>query len=231
MRDNQMIVRMFAVGTLLTNCYLVGCEEKREAAVIDPGFDDAREAEKIMKIADKEKLRVKYIINTHGHSDHICGNRIMKEMTGAPILIHEYDAPMLISSEKNLSGMYRDKTTSPPADKLLHEGDIINVGNVKLKVVHTPGHSKGGLSLLCDDVVFTGDTLFAGSIGRYDFPRASYKELMNSIKTKLAVLPDHLKVYPGHGPTSTIGEEKRNNPFLQEDSPIPFDEEDEAELF
>jgi len=226
-----MIVKMFTVGMLWTNCYLVGCEEKREAAVIDPGFDGVKEAEKIMKVVDKEKLNVKYIVVTHGHSDHISGIRILKEMTGAPILIHEYDASMLTSSERNYSTLYGEKTTSPPADRLLHEGDVISVGNIRLKVLHTPGHSKGGISLLCDDAVFTGDTLFAGSIGRYDFPDASYKEIMDSIRCKLAVLPDHFKVYPGHGPTSTIGEEKRSNPFLQEDLPVSFDETDETELF
>jgi glyoxylase-like metal-dependent hydrolase (beta-lactamase superfamily II) len=226
-----MIVKMLTVGTLWTNCYLVGCEEKREAVVIDPGFDGVKEAEKIMKVVDKEKLHVKYIVNTHGHSDHISGNRILKEMTGAPILIHEYDAPMLTNSERNFSYMYGEKATSPPADQLLHEGDIINVGNIRLKVLHTPGHSKGGISLLCDDVVFTGDTLFAGSIGRTDFPGASYREIMDSIRVKLAVLPDYLKVYSGHGPTSTIGEEKKSNPFLQKDSPISFGETDETELF
>ena len=226
-----MIVKMFTVGMLMTNCYLVGCEEKRKAVVIDPGFDGVKEAEKIMKAVDKEKLHVKYIVNTHGHSDHISGNRVLKEMTGALILIHELDAPMLVSSERNFSYIYGEKATSPPADKLLREGDIINVGNIKLKVIHTPGHSKGGISLLCDDIVFTGDTLFAGSIGRTDFPDASYKEIMNSIKQKLSVLPDNLKVYPGHGPTSTIGEEKRSNPFLQENSPFSFAEPDETELF
>jgi hydroxyacylglutathione hydrolase len=225
-----MIVKMFTVGSLWTNCYLIGCEEKREAVIIDPGFDDVKEAEKIMKVVDKEKLHVKYIVNTHGHSDHISGNGILKKMTGAPILIHEYDASMLTNSERNFSELYGEKMTSPPADKLLHEGDIINVGNVRLKVLHTPGHSKGGISLLCDDVVFTGDTLFAGSIGRTDFPGASYREIMDSIKRKLAVLPDYLEVYPGHGPASTIGEEKRSNPFLQEDSPISLDEKDETEL-
>lgn len=226
-----MIVKMFTVGSLWTNCYLVGCQEKREAVVIDPGFDGVKEAKSIMKVVDKEKLHVNYIINTHGHSDHISGNGILKQMTGAPILIHEYDAAMLTSSERNFSYMYGEKVASPPADKLLHEGDIINVGNVKLKVLHTPGHSKGGISLLCDDIIFTGDTLFAGSIGRTDFPGASYKEIMHSIKIKLAVLPDYFKVHPGHGPTSTIGEEKRSNPFLQEDSPISLDETDETELF
>lgn len=219
-----MIMHMFSVGMLATNCYLVGCEVKKETVIIDPGFDSDDEAEKIMKVVEKEKLEVKYIVNTHGHSDHISGNRALKEKTDALILIHEFDAPMLVSSERNFSYMYGEKATSPPADRLLHERDIISVGNVKLKVIHTPGHSKGGISLLCDDVVFTGDTLFAGSIGRTDFSGASYREIMNSIKRKLATLPDHTKIYPGHGPTSTIGKEKRSNPFLQ-DSPI-FDDTD-----
>jgi hydroxyacylglutathione hydrolase len=157
---------------------------------------------------------VKYIVNTHGHPDHTAGNGLLKDATGAPIVIHELDAPKLTDSSKNLSLLFGLRVTSPPADQTLKEGDIIQAGKVQLKVLHTPGHSKGSISLLGDNVVFTGDTLFAGSIGRYDFPDASYKEIMNSLK-RLATLPDHLKVYPGHGPTSTIGHEKRSNPFLQ----------------
>ena len=108
------------------------------------------------------------------------------------------------------------RSTSPPADKMLREGDIVQVGTIKLTVLHTPGHSRGGISLLGEDFVFTGDTLFAGSIGRYDFPDASYEELMRSIRDRLATLPDHMKVYSGHGPPTTIGKEKRYNPFLQD---------------
>jgi len=153
-------------------------------------------------------------VNTHGHPDHIGGNGIIKKATGAPILIHEYDAPMLTGGADNVSGLFGLRATSPPADKMLHEGDVIQFGKITLRVLHTPGHSKGSISLLGDDAVFTGDTLFAGSIGRYDLPGASYKEIIRSVK-RLATLPEHVKVYSGHGPTSTIGTEKKSNPFLQ----------------
>jgi len=210
-----MITKMFAVGTLSTNCYVVGCNETREALIIDPGFETKLEAKAIVKEIDQRKLRVRYIVNTHGHSDHTAGNGTMKKLTGAPILIHEYDAPMLTDSTKNLSMLFGLRATSPPpADQVLHDGDVVQVGNVALKILHTPGHSRGSISLLGVDAVFSGDTLFAGSIGRTDLVSSSYEEIMLSLK-KLATLPDHVRVYPGHGPTSTIGEEKRHNPFLQ----------------
>ncbi|MGD9130502.1 MAG: MBL fold metallo-hydrolase [Candidatus Bathyarchaeota archaeon] len=192
-----MIVKGFAVGWLSTNCYVVGCEETREAAVIDPGMESEREAEPIMDFIKQNSLQIKYIINTHGHPDHVAGNTITKEATGAPILIHE-------SNSEHVQ-----------ADRKLHNGDAIQVGTLKLVVLHTPGHTKDGISLLGDNAVFTGDTLFAGSVGRTDFLGGSYEELMQSIKTKLLPLPDSLKVYPGHGPATTIGNEKRHNPFLQ----------------
>lgn len=210
-----MITKMFTVGTLCTNCYVVGCTETREAIIVDPGFNTDTEAKTVLKEINQRELRVKYIVNTHGHPDHTAGNGIMKKLTGAPVLIHEYDAPMLTDAAKNLSMLFGLRTPSlPPADQLLHDGDIIKVGNVALRVLHTPGHSRGSISLLGDDAVFTGDTLFAGSIGRTDFPDSSYEEIIRSLK-KLATLPDHVKVYPGHYPTSTIGEEKRSNPFLR----------------
>lgn len=216
-----MITKMFTVGTLYTNCYVVGCTENREALIIDPGFEMDIEAKTVLKEIDQRKLRVRYIVNTHGHSDHTSGNGIMKRLTGAPILIHEYDVPMLTDSTKNLSMLFGLRTAPmPPADRTLHDGDIIQVGDIALKVLHTPGHSRGSISLLGADTVFTGDTLFAGSIGRTDLPDSSYKEIMLSLK-KLGTLPDHIKVYPGHGPTSTIGEEKRHNPFLQNLSTSP----------
>jgi hydroxyacylglutathione hydrolase len=192
-----MIVKRFAVGWLSTNCYVVGCEETREAAVIDPGMDSEREAELILDFIKQRGFHIKYIINTHGHPDHVAGNAAMKEATGAPILIHE-------SNSEHVQ-----------ADRKLHDGDVIHVGTLKLKVLHTPGHTKDGISLLVDNAVFTGDALFAGSVGRTDFPGGSYEELMRSIKTKLLSLPDSFKVYCGHGPPTTIGNEKRHNPFLQ----------------
>lgn len=210
-----MILKMFTFGMYLTNCYVVGCEETKEAIVIDPGFDREREAKEVLNFIDQNGLHAKYIVNTHGHADHTAGNGITKKATGALILIHEDDAIMLTSVAKTLSRVFGLRVTSPPADRTLHDGNVIQVGHIKLVVLHTPGHSRGGISLLGENFVFSGDTLFAGSIGRTDFPGASFEEIMQSIKTKLVTLPDHFKVYPGHGPVTTIGEEKKHNPFLQ----------------
>jgi len=192
-----MIIKRFTVGWLSTNCYVVGCEETKEAAVIDPGLESEAEAEEILDFIKQNGFHVKYIINTHGHPDHVSGNNFMKEATGASILIHESNSERV------------------QADRKLRDGDVIHVGNYKLVVLHTPGHTKDGISLLGDNVVFTGDTLFAGSIGRTDFPGGSFQELMQSIKTKLLPLPDSFKVYPGHESSTTIGDEKKHNPFLQ----------------
>ena len=192
-----MIIKCFKVGWLSTNCYVVGCEETKEAAVIDPGVENKAEAEEILNFIKQNSFNIKYIINTHGHPDHISGNVIMKEAAGAPILIHENDAKRV------------------QADRKLRDGDVLQVGNFKLVVLHTPGHTKDGICLLGDNVVFTGDTLFAGSIGRTDFPGGSFQDLIQSIKTKLLPLPDSFKVYPGHESFTTIGDEKKFNPFLQ----------------
>jgi len=199
-----MILKRLTVGALCTNCYIVSCAETKEAIIIDPGLDRESEAKRILEEINRDNLRVKFIVNTHGHPDHISGNKIIKEATGASILIHKYDAPLLRGSSVN----------SPPADKTLHDGDIIQAGKVRLKVLHTPGHSQGSICLLGEKVVFTGDTLFAGSIGRTDLPASSDEAIQGSLK-RLITLPDHLKVYPGHGPASTMGEEKKRNPFLQ----------------
>jgi len=196
-----MFVKMFTVGMFWTNCFIVGDTQTEEAIVIDPGFDNASEAKNILKEIERNKFRVKFIVNTHGHHDHTDGNKMMKEATGAPILIHEYDAPLL---------------HNPKADKTLCEGDTIEFGEVKLRVLHTPGHTKGSIALLDVNAVFSGDTLFAGGIGRCDPPEGSFEEIMNSIRNKLLILPDHVKVYPGHGEVTTIGEERRSNPFLQD---------------
>jgi glyoxylase-like metal-dependent hydrolase (beta-lactamase superfamily II) len=195
----EMFVKLFTVGMLGTNCYVVGDKGSGEAVVIDPGFDTESEAQRILDEAERNGLLIKYIINTHGHPDHNGGNIVLKDHTNAPILIHEADASML---------------NNPPADRTLREGDIIEVGDVKLKVMHTPGHSPGSIALLAGEYVFSGDTLFAGSIGRYDLPGASLDELVKSLK-KLLTLPDRVRVCPGHGPVTNIGEERRSNPFLR----------------
>lgn len=203
-----MKVHMFTVGELLTNCYVVSCKQTKEAIIIDPGFDNSLEAEKIFKFISSESLSLKFVLNTHGHPDHTCGNGIVKEKFNVPILIHEYDAHLL---GKDFLGF---KSLSPQADILLHNGSLIEFGKITLKVMHTPGHSRGGISLLGKEEVFTGDTLFLGSIGRTDLPESSESDMLSSLK-KLTLLPDHFVVYPGHGPVTTIGAEKRINPFLQ----------------
>jgi len=210
-----MIVKMFIVGALGTNSFVVWCEETKEAVVIDPGFSTEDEGKKtVLHTIDANGLTVKYIINTHGHADHTSGNGVIKKATGAPILIHTLDAPLLGESGKDWASMFGYQTVSPPADKTLKEGDTIHFGKCTLTVLHTPGHTEGGISLVGNDCVFVGDTLFQGSIGRTDFPGGNYKALIGSIKEKLATLPDNYTVYPGHGPTTTLGQEKRNNPFI-----------------
>ncbi|RLA98047.1 MAG: MBL fold metallo-hydrolase, partial [Deltaproteobacteria bacterium] len=165
-----MILRTLVVGPLQTNCYLLGCERTRLAAVIDPGGD----AEVIISTVEREDLNVLFIINTHGHFDHTAANKPLKEATGAELLIHKADAPFLARQAQKAAswGIYIDD--SPPPDRYIEEGDLIVFGDVTLEVLHTPGHSPGGVSLFTDKVVFVGDALFAGSIGRTDFPGGDY---------------------------------------------------------
>jgi glyoxylase-like metal-dependent hydrolase (beta-lactamase superfamily II) len=209
-----MNVQMFTVGGLFTNCYVVSCEKTGEAIIVDPAFDISSEAEKVFGSIDENALKLKFIVNTHGHPDHTCGNRMVKEKFSAPILIHEADAHLLGETGRRLAQFFGFSDSSPSADVLLQDGDLVKFGNLTLKVLHTPGHTRGGISLLGEKEAFTGDTLFAGSIGRTDFPESSEDNMKNSL-IKLARLPNHFIVYPGHGAETTIGEEKRTNPFLQ----------------
>jgi glyoxylase-like metal-dependent hydrolase (beta-lactamase superfamily II) len=155
------------------------------------------------------------IINTHGHADHIMANSKIREATKAPLYIHAADAPMLLSARLNLSQFLGADYTCQQADKLLADGDSIKVGEFQLKAAHTPGHTPGGISLITDGAVFSGDTLFAESVGRTDFPGGSQSQIVESIKSKLIVLDDAVKVLPGHGPATTIGWERSHNPFIQ----------------
>jgi hydroxyacylglutathione hydrolase len=206
-----MNVRCLEVGPMLANCYLVWCSETREALVIDPGGEGRR----ILAEIAREQLQVKYIVNTHGHVDHIAANAEVRDATGAKLLIHKEDAPLLVSPELNLSSYMGSDLQALQPDLLLQEGDCVACGKqVHLKVLHTPGHTRGGISLLTEGTIFTGDTLFAGSIGRSDFPGGSYQDLIESIKTKILVLDDACLVYPGHGPSTTVGYEREHNPFL-----------------
>ncbi len=206
-----MIIKTLAVGPIMANCYIVGCESGKQAAVIDPGD----ETDKILMALAEAGLTVKYILNTHGHFDHVGGNRRMKDATGAELLIHPNDVRMLESLPQAAAAFGLSAESSPPPDRTIAEGDTITFGDITLQVLHTPGHSPGGVSFHANGAVFVGDTLFAGSIGRTDFEGGDFNTLISSIKNKLFPLGDDVTVYTGHGPTTTIGQEKQMNPFLR----------------
>jgi len=206
-----LILKSLAVGPIMANCYIIGCESTKSAAVIDPGD----EADRILKELAKDGLTLKYIINTHGHFDHVGGNYDLKKASGADIVIHPADEPMLADLVKTAAAFGLSAQNSPAPDRTVQEGDTISFGDITLRVLDTPGHSPGGISLHTDNMVFVGDTLFAGSIGRTDLPGGDFQTLISSIKTKLFPLGDDTKVYTGHGPATSIGQEKRANPFLR----------------
>ena len=203
-----MLIETFTVGMLSTNCYVVSCHDTKQAVIIDPGLDFDSEAQPIFDYIDEAQLKIKYIINTHGHTDHIKGDGVFQEKYSVPICIHALDAYFL----ENL------QTNSKPSNIILEEGSTIEFGKETLKVMHTPGHTRGCICLISGHLAFTGDTLFAGGIGRTDFPEGSMSDMTRSLR-KLEALPDSTLIYPGHGETSMIGEEKRVNPFLNRRSP------------
>lgn len=206
-----MIIKKLEVGPIMANCFILGCERTKEAVVIDPGDD----ADDILMALAKEGLRVKYLINTHGHFDHVGANKRMKEATQATLAIHPLDEPMLEELSRSASMFGLAAENSPPADLLLNHGDQVKFGDITLEIIHTPGHSKGGICLYTKGHLFSGDTLFSRSIGRTDLPGGDYDTLISSIKTRLLVLDDETVVYTGHGPETTLANEKRMNPFLR----------------
>jgi glyoxylase-like metal-dependent hydrolase (beta-lactamase superfamily II) len=196
------------------NTYLVWQEGQPNAVVIDPGLEPGL----ILDFLEERSLRVAAILNTHGHTDHIAGNATIKQaFPDAPILIGVQDAPLLTDARANLSAKYGFAVTSPPADKTLQDGDILNFAGITFEVREIPGHSVGHVVFVVRGqpaVVFGGDVLFRGSIGRYDFPGGSFEQLSTGIREKLFTLPPDTVVYPGHGPVTTTGHEQKTNPFV-----------------
>lgn len=205
-----MIFVSLPTGPLDVNCYIVGSETQGVAVVVDPGGH----AEEILAETERRQLKVQWVINTHGHFDHIGGNRDLIERTGAELMIHADDVPLLQRAQEHAAAFGLSTTASPEPSRLLGDGDILNLADLEFHVLHTPGHSPGGICLLIEDRLIVGDTLFAGSIGRTDLPGGDHRQLIGKIKEKLLVLPDPTRVYPGHGPSTTIGQEKTFNPFL-----------------
>ena len=206
-----MIIRKLELNPFGSNCYIVGSESTKEGMIIDPGML----AEEILKHVNDLGLKIKVIVLTHAHMDHTGALAEVKEATGAEVAMHADDVPLLRggNSMMRIPGSSKE----PPApDRLLKEGDVIDIGDLHFRVLHTPGHSPGGICLLEKDneIVFTGDTLFQFSIGRTDFPGGSHEGLVQNINDKLMVLPDNTTVCTGHGPDTTIGVERRVNPFL-----------------
>lgn len=207
-----MIIEKLEPQSFASNCYILADESKNEGIIIDPGGG----ADEILKRVEDLGLEIKLILITHGHPDHIGALREVKEATNAEVAIHSEDA-MFLQARRPPGGpaFGFSLRAPPPPDRLLKGGDSIDIGDLHFLVLHTPGHTPGGICLLGEGVVFTGDTLFNSGIGRYDMPGGNGRQLVDSIHTKLMVLPDDTVVYPGHGPQTTIGTERRFNPFLE----------------
>ncbi len=208
----KLAVSGLVVGPIQSNCYIVWDKDTNRGAVVDPGGD----LEKIRGAVDAAGCSVEWVLLTHGHFDHVFYAQDVSRLYSAKIAIHPADAA-LMNDTLDIAECFYDLGEYKPAepDKLLSDGDVIEIGGLQIRVMHTPGHSPGGVCYDCGTVVFTGDTLFAGSVGRTDFPGGSMQQLVSSIKNKLFVLDDSVIVLPGHGPQSTIGEQKRSNPFVQ----------------
>lgn len=208
-----MILETFAVGPLQCNCTLLGDEEAGEAIVIDPGDEVARIYKRLTELG----LKLKQILITHAHIDHVGGALKLKRLTGAPILLNENDLPLLKMMATQAAWLGMPAPETAPPDESLADGMNVGLDRYPAEVLHTPGHTQGSVCLHFAPMkmVIAGDTLFAGSIGRTDLPGGNYGRIIDSINTRLLALPDETRVLPGHGPATTIGEERKSNPFLQ----------------
>jgi len=208
-----MLVKQLTVGMMGVCCYIVSCETTKKAAIIDPGGDEDR----ILDYCTANGLQVEYIINTHGHPDHVCGNGRIQAATGAQIVMHSADAAYFDDPriKDYFSSLGMDE--SPPIGLIVQDGDVIAIGEEQLQVIHTPGHTPGGICLYSPPHCFTGDTLFVGAVGRTDFPGGSMEQMSQAIRTRLLTLPEDTLVWPGHGYgglQSTIGREAKTNPYF-----------------
>ncbi len=211
-----MILREFTVGPLQVRAYILGCEDTKQAIIIDPAGSEVLLAKNIEDLG----LDLVAIVNTHGHPDHTCGNEKMKRLTGAPVLMHKADDELF--RDPGVVAMFRawGFEPAPPADDYLRDNQLLKVGNLSFQVLHTPGHSPGSVCLFGNGVLVTGDTLFIDAIGRTDLPGGDYDVLMKSLKSRILPLPDETIVLPGHDygpkPTDTLGGQKRTNPYLNQ---------------
>lgn len=201
-----MRIDILQVGELEVNCYILSSEKTKNAILIDPGDDYP----KIKSFLEKQKLMPRFVLHTHGHFDHIGADNEF----GLPVYAHRLDVELLQSSKENLSDFFSSSFQVNAQTHILEDKETVRLDELSLEVIHTPGHTPGGICLKSGNVIFTGDTLFAGGIGRTDFPGASEERLIQSIEERLMVFPDETLIYPGHGPSSTIGRERRRNPFL-----------------
>jgi glyoxylase-like metal-dependent hydrolase (beta-lactamase superfamily II) len=208
----MLVFDSLETGPIMTNCYILGDSESKVAAVVDPGGHVGA----IRSALERHELECKWIVNTHAHFDHVGGNAELKQATGAEIIIHPAEAEALAHLSKHAQLFGLSVEDSPPADRTIEDGEVIEVGSLRLNVLHTPGHSPGGISLVVEGEkkILVGDLIFQGSIGRTDLPGGSFETLKKMADEKILVHSDDTDLYPGHGPSTTVGVEKRTNPFL-----------------